>query len=119
MIGGRVFGHTVAAKKGLDTARHYVGDRIGAIGGDSVEDIPAGSGRILSLGGRPCAVYRDDHGKTSAVSAEGTHRGCLVAFNDTEKTWECPCHRSRFATDGTILDGPVNRPLPRHNGDDQ
>jgi glycine/D-amino acid oxidase-like deaminating enzyme/nitrite reductase/ring-hydroxylating ferredoxin subunit len=107
------------AKKGLDTARHYVGDRIGAIGGDSVEDVPAGSGRVLTLGGRPCAVYRDDNGKVSAVSAECTHRGCLVGFNDTEKTWECPCHGSRFATDGAVLDGPANRPLLRHDVDDR
>jgi glycine/D-amino acid oxidase-like deaminating enzyme/nitrite reductase/ring-hydroxylating ferredoxin subunit len=99
-------------KKGLDTARHYVGDRIGALGGASVEDVPAGSGRVLTVGGRPCAVYRDEGGHVSAVSAECTHRSCLVAFNETEKTWECPCHGSRFATDGAILDGPANRPLP-------
>jgi Rieske Fe-S protein len=64
-------------------------------------------------------VYREDNGKVFVVSAECTHRGCLVAFNDTEKTWECPCHGSRFATDGTILDGPANQPLLRHNVDDQ
>jgi Rieske Fe-S protein len=58
-------------------------------------------------------------GKVSAVSAECTHHGCLVAFNDTEKTWECPCHGSWFTTDGTILDGPANQPLPRQNVDDR
>jgi glycine/D-amino acid oxidase-like deaminating enzyme/nitrite reductase/ring-hydroxylating ferredoxin subunit len=102
-------------KKGVDTARHYVGDRISALGGDSVEDVPAGSGRVLTLGGRLCAVYREEGGRVSAVSAACTHRGCLVAFNETEKTWECPCHGSRFATDGAILDGPANRPLPRRD----
>jgi glycine/D-amino acid oxidase-like deaminating enzyme/nitrite reductase/ring-hydroxylating ferredoxin subunit len=104
--------------KGLDTARHYIGDRISARS-DSLDDVPAGSGRVVTIGGRPCAVYRDDDGQVSAVSAECTHRGCLVAFNDTEKTWECPCHGSRFATDGAVLDGPANRPLPRQHVDDR
>lgn len=103
------------AKKGVDTVRHFVGDRIGAMGGGSVEDVPAGSGRILTVDRKPCAVYRDDDGQVSAVSAECTHRGCLVAFTDTERTWECPCHGSRFTTDGTVLDGPANRPLPCHD----
>jgi len=100
-----------AAKNSLNIAGHYVRDRIGALGSGSVEDIPAGSGRVLTVGGRPCAVYRDEDGQVSAISAECTHRGCLVAFNETEKTWECPCHGSRFTTDGAILDGPANRPL--------
>jgi Rieske Fe-S protein len=102
-------------KKGIDTVRHFVGDRIGATGGGSVEDVPAGSGRILTVDGKSCAVYRDDDGQVSVLSAACTHRGCLVAFNDNEKTWECPCHGSRFASNGSVLDGPANRPLPHHD----
>ena len=91
-------------------AGHYAGDRISAWKG-SVEDLPAGSGDVMTVGGRPCVVYRDEDGTVTAVSATCPHRGCLVAFNDTERTWECPCHGSRFAVDGTLLDGPANRPL--------
>jgi glycine/D-amino acid oxidase-like deaminating enzyme/nitrite reductase/ring-hydroxylating ferredoxin subunit len=104
------------AENASNAVRHTLGDRAGAARGGAIDDVPAGTGRILTIGGRPCAVYRDDDGKVSAVSAACTHQGCLVAFNDTERTWECPCHGSRFATDGTVLDGPANDPLaPRRS----
>lgn len=101
---------TGTVKNAAAFAAHYAGDRIGALTG-SVEDVPAGSGRVVTVAGHPCAVSRDEQGNLTAVSAACPHRGCLVAFNATERTWECPCHGSRFAADGTLLDGPANRPL--------
>jgi Rieske Fe-S protein len=56
-------------------------------------------------------MYRDESGTLHCVSALCTHLGCVVAFNDAETAWECPCHGSRFAPDGTVLEGPANRPL--------
>jgi Rieske Fe-S protein len=47
------------------------------------------------------------------VSARCTHLGCIVAFNDAETAWECPCHGSRFGVDGSVLQGPANRALER------
>jgi Rieske Fe-S protein len=62
-------------------------------------------------------VYRDEDGQLHAVSARCTHLGCLVAFNAAERTWECPCHGSRFDVDGKVLQGPAVRPLdPRDPG---
>lgn len=91
-------------------ARHFVGDRLGSHV-DSVEDIPPGTGAVTRVEGERCAVYRDPSGRLSAVSATCTHLGCIVHFNDAETAWECPCHGSRFAVDGTVLQGPANRPL--------
>jgi Rieske Fe-S protein len=105
---------TSAAKIAFAAARRHVDDRI-SVHDDSIDEIPAGSGCVVSIGGRPYAVYRDEDGRLSAVSATCTHQGCQVAFNDTEHTWECPCHGSRFATDGGILNGPANKPLARHD----
>lgn len=91
--------------------KHFVGDRIKLSHVDSVEDIPPGGGAVLRVNGERCAVYRDPDGHLHAVSATCTHLGCIVHFNDADPGWECPCHGSRFGTDGSVLDGPANRPL--------
>jgi nitrite reductase/ring-hydroxylating ferredoxin subunit len=94
-------------------ARHFVGDRLTAAtsGPASPEDLAPGEGAVLRVDGRQCAVHRDAQGDLHAVSARCTHLGCLVAFNRAEQTWECPCHGSRFAPDGRIVQGPAVRPL--------
>lgn len=98
-------------------ARHFVGDRLLSSHADTVDDVGPGTGAVLRVGGERCAVYRDDDGAVHAVSARCTHLGCLVQFNDAERAWECPCHGSRFAVDGAVLQGPANRPLePRDVG---
>ncbi|MDG4858521.1 FAD-dependent oxidoreductase [Streptomyces sp. T-3] len=98
-------------KQQTDVARHFVGDRLGTTHVDSVAEIPPGTGAVVRLDGSRCAVYRDESGTAHAVSARCTHLGCLVAFNQAETAWECPCHGSRFATNGTVLQGPATRPL--------
>ncbi|MBP2406897.1 FAD-dependent oxidoreductase [Streptomyces syringium] len=95
----------------LDVARHFVGDRLHTTHVDAVTDITPGRGAVVRIGGRRCAVYRDPSGEARAVSARCTHLGCLVHFNDAERVWECPCHGSRFATDGSVLHGPAVHPL--------
>lgn len=92
-------------------AKHFVGDRLHPSHVDTVADIPAGSGAVVRSGGRHWAAYRDRSGAVTAVSARCTHLGCLVHFDDADHVWECPCHGSRFATDGTVLHGPATRPL--------
>jgi glycine/D-amino acid oxidase-like deaminating enzyme/nitrite reductase/ring-hydroxylating ferredoxin subunit len=98
-------------------AGHFIGDRLRASHADSIADLSPGSGAIVRIGGRRCAVYRDTAGTVHAVSATCTHLGCIVAFNRAEQTWECPCHGSRFATDGAVLHGPATRPLERIDPD--
>lgn len=94
-----------------DVARHFVRDRLHTAHVDSVTEIPPGSGAVVRVDGHRCAVYRAEDGTVRAVSARCTHLGCIVAFNAAETTWECPCHGSRFATDGSVLQGPAMRPL--------
>ncbi|MEU1073012.1 MULTISPECIES: FAD-dependent oxidoreductase [unclassified Streptomyces] len=92
-------------------ARHFVGDRLRPPQVQDVSDIEPGNGAVVRVNGERCAVYRDDQGEAHAVSARCTHMGCLVAFNGAERTWECPCHGSRFDTDGKVIQGPATRPL--------
>ena len=89
-------------------AGHFVGDRVHA---GSEADIRPGTGAVVRMGGEQRAVYRDEAGEIHAVSARCTHLGCIVHFNDAETAWECPCHGSRFGVDGSVIQGPANRPL--------
>lgn len=83
-----------------------------------VAKLERGEGTVVRAAGKPCAVHRDDRGELHAVSAVCTHLGCLVAFNNAERTWECPCHGSRFGVDGEVLQGPALEPLePRDPSD--
>jgi glycine/D-amino acid oxidase-like deaminating enzyme/nitrite reductase/ring-hydroxylating ferredoxin subunit len=101
-----------------DTLAHY-GDW--AKGGevDSVHEIPAGEGRIMQAGTHKVAVSRDEQGGLHAVSAVCTHLGCVVHWNSGEKSWDCPCHGSRFGMEGEVLHGPAPTALApvQLNGD--
>jgi Rieske Fe-S protein len=59
------------------------------------------------------AAYRDEKRRLHTVSPICTHLGCHVVFNSAEKSWDCPCHGSRFGVDGSVLDGPATKPLER------
>ncbi|MFF5445535.1 FAD-dependent oxidoreductase [Streptomyces sp. NPDC012888] len=93
-------------------ASHYLGDRMHLPGPDAVRDLPPGGGIVVRDHRHPLAVHRDDAGELHSVSARCTHMGCLVAYDDAEQVWECPCHGSRFTPDGTVLHGPATGPLP-------
>jgi len=77
----------------------------------SVDEIGKGEGAIIRDGMSKIAVYRDDEGKLHKRSATCTHMGCIVRFNSSEKTWDCPCHGSRFGTDGHPINTPAMSPL--------
>ncbi len=82
----------------------------------SVEDLVAGHGGLVGVDGRQLAVYRDEDGHTYELSPRCTHMGCTVDWNDAAKTWDCPCHGSRFAFDGSVVRGPAAEPLERVGG---
>ena len=74
---------------------------------DSADEIEIGNGAIIREGLKKIAAYRDDDGKLHKRSAVCTHMGCIVRFNQVEKTWDCPCHGSRFGTDGHVINAPA------------
>lgn len=99
------------AKEGANDAKHFVGDRLRRIPSGRPEDLEPGQGSLLKVDGEVVAASRDEDGTVHAVSAVCTHLGCRVAWNTAERSWDCPCHGSRFAPDGTVLTGPAVRPL--------
>jgi len=77
----------------------------------SAEDVAPGSGAVLRRGVSKIAVYRDESGRIIERSAVCPHLGCIVAWNAAEKSWDCPCHGSRFDPQGRVLNGPSTRDL--------
>ena len=77
----------------------------------SVDEVKPGEGAIMREGLSKLAVYRDDSGTVHKLSAVCPHLGCIVAWNSTEKTWDCPCHGSKFDAGGRVYQGPANGDL--------
>jgi glycine/D-amino acid oxidase-like deaminating enzyme/nitrite reductase/ring-hydroxylating ferredoxin subunit len=100
-------------EENVDFPMHLVSDRLHPPDAKSPGEIRPGEGKTIRLRGERLAVYRDPQGSLHAVSSVCTHLGCLVKFNNAEKTWDCPCHGSRFGVDGAVLDGPATRPLAK------
>jgi glycine/D-amino acid oxidase-like deaminating enzyme/nitrite reductase/ring-hydroxylating ferredoxin subunit len=100
------------ARENLNVAKQY-GDWL--TGGDvsSPDEIARGKGAVLRRGLTKVAVYGDEQGVFHEQSAVCPHLGCIVAWNDAEKTWDCPCHGSRFGSTGRVINGPANRGLAR------
>jgi glycine/D-amino acid oxidase-like deaminating enzyme/nitrite reductase/ring-hydroxylating ferredoxin subunit len=97
-----------------EVAAHLVTDHARAIADRSELDaLKPGDGVVTRVGARLVAAHRDDSGALHAVSARCTHLGCIVQFNNAERSWDCPCHSSRFDLDGRVLNGPAVRPLRR------
>jgi len=101
------------AKLNAKVAVELVGDRLRPAEVSDPADIPPGQAAVLRDGLAHTGVYRDAAGTLHAVSLRCTHLGCLLRFNGAETSWDCPCHGSRFDVDGTVLEGPASKPLPR------
>lgn len=76
-------------------------------------ELEPGEGGVVKVGERKLAVYRAPDGEIVALSSKCTHLGCQVAWNATETCWDCPCHGSRFAPTGEVINGPATTPLAR------
>ena len=98
------------ARENLNVAAQYA-DLVTPGEVDDVSQIRPGDGAIVRRGITKVAVYRDDGGVLHQRSAICTHLGCVVRWNSAERTWDCPCHGSRFQTDGHVVNGPAIAPL--------
>lgn len=72
-----------------------------------LDSIRKGEGKIIDVNKKKCAAFRDENGELHVVSAVCTHLKCIVHWNNAEKSWDCPCHGSRFDTRGKVLEGPA------------
>lgn len=79
----------------------------------NVEELQNGQGGLVKVGGKKAGGYRDEYGQLHLVDTTCTHLGCETKWNDAERSWDCPCHGSRFSYKGEVLDGPAVKPLKK------
>ena len=101
---------TEFATENLNVAAQYA-DLVTPGDVNSADEIKPGEGAIVRRGLKKVAVYRDDSGAIHERSAVCVHLGCIVDWNSKEKTWDCPCHGSRYDARGNVFQGPANRDL--------
>ena len=78
-----------------------------------LNELPNGHGGIVEVDGHKAGVYRDDAGNCFVVNPKCPHLGCQLEWNPDEKSWDCPCHGSRFSYDGKLIDNPAQEDLKR------
>lgn len=98
-------------EENIDYPYYFIRDRLGAPEGRSIEEVSPGQGVVIEHDGAKVAAYRDRSGRLMLRSAACTHLGCVVAWNPAERTWDCPCHGSRFTPTGDVISGPAQKPL--------
>jgi glycine/D-amino acid oxidase-like deaminating enzyme/nitrite reductase/ring-hydroxylating ferredoxin subunit len=99
-------------KENADYPYYLIRDRFAGAESRSLRSVKRGEGKIIERNGTKAAAYREASGATIQRSATCTHLGCIVAWNAAERTWDCPCHGSRFTPSGDVISGPAESPLP-------
>ena len=99
-------------KEQIDVAAQYA-DWVTPGEVETAEAIAPNGGAIVRRGARKLAVSRSAQGDLTCLSAVCTHLGCIVGWNPSATTWDCPCHGSRFRPDGSVIHGPASAPLER------
>lgn len=106
-------------KENVDVAVHLVKDWLFKGDEEALQELSPGEAKILDIDNEKVAAYCDNVGRRYAVSAVCTHMGCLVHWNNGEKSWDCPCHGSRFSLHGEVLEGPAIKNLQNKMEDNQ
>lgn len=98
-------------KENVDYPYYMIRDRFAGPDAHSLRAVKRGQGKIIERNGAKVAAYRDEAGQVTLRSAICTHMGCAVGWNTGERTWDCPCHGSRFKPTGDVISGPAEAPL--------
>lgn len=96
-------------KENLNVAKELIKGKFSPLPHDF--EIKPGEGKVINGNGERIGAFRDDHGALHLVNTTCTHMGCELQWNSAERSWDCPCHGSRFTYDGDIIDGPAVTPL--------
>jgi glycine/D-amino acid oxidase-like deaminating enzyme/nitrite reductase/ring-hydroxylating ferredoxin subunit len=97
----------------VNVAKHFAKDYLTDAHIKPLDAIAPGEGALVKIGGEKVALYRDENYGPIALSPVCPHLKCIVHWNNAEKTWDCPCHGSRFRADGSVIEGPAIAALER------
>lgn len=100
-------------QENVDYPYYFVRDRLRRPEAESADSVGRDEGKIVYYQGSKAAAYRDSAGMLTLLAPQCTHMKCLVKWNNADRTWDCPCHGSRFHPTGEVLSGPAQAPLPR------
>lgn len=103
------FGNFV--KENADVIKEFIGKRLSKEKIESLTEIAKDEGKVVKYEGESIALYRDERGTLHAVNPVCTHAKCIVQWNTSEKSWDCPCHGARYTADGKVLTGPASKDL--------
>ena len=98
-------------KENADYPYYMMRARVAGSESRSLRSVKPGHGKIIQENGTRIAAYRHPDGVLTLRSATCTHMGCTVAWNNAERSWDCPCHGSRFTPEGEVISGPAQAPL--------
>ncbi|KUP04003.1 (2Fe-2S)-binding protein [Bacillus coahuilensis p1.1.43] len=98
-------------KMNSDVAYRFFEGKLDFLQRKSVDDVGIDKGSPVHFRGSRAGAYRDEHGAVHIVDTTCTHLGCECEWNDGERTWDCPCHGSRFSYKGDVVEGPADQPL--------
>ncbi|MCD8509531.1 MAG: FAD-dependent oxidoreductase [Bacillus sp. (in: Bacteria)] len=99
-------------KESANAAKQYVKGKVNK-GDKEPEDLNEDEGGIVSVNGKKAGAYKDSDGNLTIVDVTCTHMGCDCEWNNSERTWDCPCHGARYKPDGEVIEGPATEPLKK------
>ncbi|GAJ99762.1 LOW QUALITY PROTEIN: probable oxidoreductase [Geomicrobium sp. JCM 19055] len=97
-------------RENLNVATHLIKGKLDGTK-QSLDELERGTGTVFKHNGQRSGAFRDDDGQLHIVDTTCTHLGCEVNWNDGDRTWDCPCHGSRFSYTGEVIEGPAEKPL--------
>ncbi|VEF48203.1 putative Rieske 2Fe-2S iron-sulfur protein [Bacillus freudenreichii] len=103
-------------KENMNVAAHLIGGKFDRPDKEMM-NIKDDEGAVITIKGKRAGAYKDNKGQLFVVDTTCTHMGCEVNWNSGDKTWDCPCHGSRFSYDGEVIEGPADQPLKRIDPD--
>jgi hypothetical protein len=110
-----VAGFTNFVKENVSVAKDWLSKLLPKEKLEQFADVAPGEAKVVKVEGEAVALYKDENGSLHAINPTCTHMKCHVAWNSTEKTWDCPCHGARYSADGQVLNGPADIDLEKVN----